>query len=342
MTVTAEAKIVQVLGEAHASEKAWSQILAGHIAMTPTGSYRDILERQRNEADRHAQRVQQRLSALGDRRGLLGTGIGVVTALFGQAVGASKVPFDLLLGGCNGEEKMLNNAKDETAALQHAIVSYRALVHLTEAVGDTTTGQLADSILTDKEKGLHNLEGAIDGLVDSVIRSDIRGKKTYDPSTTGAAQAGRRLVDDVDEVAETVGDKVRTQAKQARKIPGVARAEGEIKGAVADVGDLRIANYDELTAEDINRQLGPLSQIDLAKIDAYERKNDNRSTVTGRITSLRGDEPWPGYDEQTVVEIRKLLDVANDDLARKVSDYERRHKDRQGVLDATESALASS
>src|SRR3712207_8253815 len=40
-----------------------------------------------------------------------------------------------------------------------------------------------------------------------------------------------------------------------------------------------------------------LSQVDLAKVDAYERKNQNRTTILNRISSLRGDEPWAGYDE---------------------------------------------
>ena len=61
---------------------------------------------------------------------------------------------------------------------------------------------------------------------------------------------------------------------------------------------------DELTAEDIIGKLAAISQIELAKVAAYERKNDNRSTVLTRISALQGDEPWPGYDELTVDEIR--------------------------------------
>lgn len=136
------------------------------------------------------------------------------------------------------------------------------------------------------------------------------------------------------------GQEVRTQARQARKVPGVTHVEGQLKGVVADAGDLPIANYDELAAEDVIRQLGSLSQIDLAKVDAYERRHDDRSTVRNRISSLRGDEPWPGYDDQTVVEIRKRMSGADDPLARQVSTYEARHKDRRGVLDVAEATLS--
>jgi hypothetical protein len=56
---------------------------------------------------------------------------------------------------------------------------------------------------------------------------------------------------------------------------------------------------DDLTAEEVTGKLGDLSQIDLAKVDCYECKNQNRTTVLSRITSLRGNEPWPRYDELT-------------------------------------------
>jgi len=47
-------------------------------------------------------------------------------------------------------------------------------------------------------------------------------------------------------------------------------------------------------------------------------------------------EPWPGYDEQTVAEIRsEASDLGPTALAR-VRDYEREHKDRKGVLAAVD------
>lgn len=85
------------------------------------------------------------------------------------------------------------------------------------------------------------------------------------------------------------GDEVRVE--RARKVPGVAAAEGQLKGAVADQDDLAIARYDDLTAEEIIAKLSGVSQIDLAKIDSYERRHQDRSTIRGRVSSLRGDEP---------------------------------------------------
>ena len=170
----------------------------------------------------------------------------------------------------------------------------------------------------------------------------------------------QRVADQVGESAKYVTDQVTQSAKQvgdagtgvaslaadraavatSEAIKTVADRATEIVDKVGDHldNDLPINDYDELTAAEITRRLGSLSQVDLAKVDAYERKNANRSTVTDRIASLRTEEPWPGYDEQTVVEIRETLAAGDQALARKVHDYERRHKERQGVLDATGTA----
>jgi hypothetical protein len=124
-------------------------------------------------------------------------------------------------------------------------------------------------------------------------------------------------------------------------VPGAARAEGQAKGAVASEEDLAIARYDELTVEEIIIRLPELSQVDLGKVDSYERRHDNRSTVRDRIATLRADEPWPGYDEQTVADIRTAIGGADDERAKQVRAYERAHKNRAGVLEATERELTS-
>ena len=60
------------------------------------------------------------------------------------------------------------------------------------------------------------------------------------------------------------------------------------------------------------RSFPSFSQIDLAKVNAYERKNQNRSTVTSSGTALQASEPWPGYDELAVDEIRAVLSEGDD------------------------------
>jgi len=128
----------------------------------------------------------------------------------------------------------------------------------------------------------------------------------------------------------------------ARKIPGVAAAEGAIAGAMATEEDLPIAGYDDQTADDIASRLKGFSQRELRTIDAYERKRGNRATITDRIAKLLGEQPWAGYDEQDVDAVAAKLHSVDSDTAKQVKRYERDHKDRAGVIQAANQRLARS
>jgi hypothetical protein len=107
-----------------------------------------------------------------------------------------------------------------------------------------------------------------------------------------------------------------------------------VTGAVATEQDLPMADYDRQTAQDIAAKLNGFSQRELRMIGAYEAKRENRATITDRIAKLTGDEPWSGYDEQSVDAITAALTDADRETARPVLAYERDHKDRSGVIDA--------
>jgi hypothetical protein len=130
-----------------------------------------------------------------------------------------------------------------------------------------------------------------------------------------------------------------TFADKARRLPGVAKVEGAVNGAIAGAEDLPIADYDKLPAADIASKLKGFSQRDLRMIDAYERKRQNRATITDRIESLSGDEPWSGYDESSVDGVTKALREADAATARAARTYEREHKDRSGVVEAADRRL---
>ena len=216
-----------------------------------------------------------------------------------------------------------------------------AIERLAEQVGDAETAKLAASIRTDEERMLQRVLKEIPKLTTAVVRADVSGKSSYDVRTTGAADAVREAGNAARETTRKAVDTAKRTSRQARKVPGVAQAEGQIKGAVASEEDLPIARYDELTAEEITSKLTGLSQIDLAKVDSYERKNQDRTTILSRVTSLRGDEPWPGYDELTAAEVSATLSEGDDELAQKVRSYERAHKNRVSVMKATERELAN-
>ncbi len=318
-------KVVQYLGEAQASELALVRVLQAQIAMTPRGTYRTALEQHLAQTRDHAARVADRRRSLGQGGNPLTAVVGAVESVVGQVLALGKTPFDLMRGS-GGEEKVLKNAKDAASSEALEIATYTAIERLAGAVGDEQTAKLAASILADEQKMLERVLTEIPKLTDAVVRAEVKGDPSFDVATTGAADAVRSA---------------KRTARQARKVPGVAQVEGQIKGAVASEGDLAIARYDKLTAEEIIGRLSELSQIDLAKIDSYERKNQNRATVLGRITTLRGNEPWAGYDDLTAAEVQSVLSEGDDDRAGSVRTYERAHKNRAGVLKATERETAA-
>jgi len=330
-----EQKIVQYLNEAHASELGLVNVLRSQIAMTPRGSYRDGLERHLEETRGHAERVQRRLAELGQGGNPWQVVLGFTESLVSQTLALGKTPFDLLRGS-GGEEKVLKNAKDAVSTEALEIATYTALERLAERVGDTQTAKLAASIRGDEQRMLDRVMREIPKLTDAVIGADVEGNGSYDVTKTGAADAARKAAGEVKQTARQAKTKSKRTARQARKVPGVAQAEGQVKGAVASERDLAIPRFDSLTAEEINEKLSAHSQIDLAKIDSYERKHQNRSTVLSRITTLRGTEPWPGYDELTAAEIQAVLGEGDEQRVKDVARYERTHKNRAGVLNAAE------
>jgi ferritin-like metal-binding protein YciE len=325
---TSDQKVMQYLDEAHAMELALVSVLQSQIAMAPRGSYREALERHLDDTRDHAARVASRLEELGRHGNPLMAALGVVETVMGQALALGKVPLDLVRGS-GGEEKVLKNAKDACATEALEIATYTALERLARSVADQETARLAESIRADEERMLARVLREIPQLTEAVVGADVRGEQTYSVTNTGAADAVREA-----------GTRAKRTARQARKVPGVARAEGQVKGAVASEQDLAIGRYDALTAEEVIGRLAELSQVDLAKVAAYERKHQKRSTVLGRVDSLQATEPWPGYDELTADEVRAVLAEGDDDRAKEVRAYERAHKNRAGVMKAAERQAA--
>src|SRR5215204_4282632 len=97
-----------------------------------------------------------------------------------------------------------------------------------------------------------------------------------------------------------------------------------------------IANYDDQTADQVTQRLRTLSQADLAKLEAYERDGQARSTVLDAIASLREREPWSGYDDMEVEEVNAALREGDGEAAGRVLEYERRHKGRSTVIEYAE------
>jgi len=332
---TSQQKVVQYLSEARGSEAALVRTLQSQISMTPRGSYRSALETHLEQTRKHAARVGDRVQQLGEGSNPLMAVVGVWEDLLGQGWALSKTPFDLLRGS-SGEEKVLKNAKDACATEALEIATYTAIERLARHVGDDETAELAASIREDEEKMLARILRELPKLTDAVAGAEIEGNPSFDVRTTGAGEAVADAANAAKRTARKTTAATKRTARNARRVPGVAQAEGQVKGAVASADDLAIAGYDSLTAEEITDKLPGLSQIDLAKVDSYERRHQDRSTISGRVSSLRGSEPWPGYDELTVAEVQAVLAEGDDERVAKTRTYERAHKNRAGVMKAAE------
>ncbi len=347
-----EDMIIQYLNEAHATELALVSTLRAHIAMTPQGSYRTLLDEHLDVTRRQADRLERRLAELGVGKSLIQSGVGAFQSLLGQVLALGKGPIDLLRGG-GGEEKLLKNAKDECATEALEIATYDALEQVAIELADELTAEIAADHRTEEEEMLAGLREEIPRLARDAVAAEVYGRRAYDRSEVGAVHAAEEAAKAASRGASAVAggaveqaDKatrgVTDTAKEARRVPGVEAAEGEARGAVASEADLPIADYDSLKAGEIVEELPRLSQVELAQVDAYERRHGNRKTILSKISSLQGDAPWAGYDEQTAEEIESRVRDADDDEARKVRDYESRHKARKGVLEAAERAVAAS
>ena len=186
-----EQKVVQYLGEAHASEVGLVSVLRSQIAMTPRGSYRDGLEKHLDETRGHARRIQERLGELEQGRNPVQVFVGFAETLISQSLALSKTPFDLLRGS-GGEEKVLKNAKDACATEALEIATYTALERLATSVGDEQTAKLAASIRGDEERMLERIMREIPKLTDAVVGAEVEGEPSYDITKTGAADADAR------------------------------------------------------------------------------------------------------------------------------------------------------
>ena len=192
MATTGTEKVTQYLAEAHATELALVRTLQAHIGVTPQGEYRKLLERHLRETQSQAERIEKRLSDLGEGRGILEAGVDAVQGVVGQVLSLSKGPLDLVRGE-SGEEKLLKNAKDECATEALEIATYDALEALARQVGDEKTADLAVRHREQEERMLAELRKLIPALTEAAARAEVT-EPTYDVTTTGAADAARGAV----------------------------------------------------------------------------------------------------------------------------------------------------
>ncbi len=109
--------------------------------------------------------------------------------------------------------------------------------------------------------------------------------------------------------------------------------------SVSDEKELPVARYDRLNERDVLSELPGLTQVELARIEAFERSHRDRPAVLDKLRYLRQAEPLPGYDSLGPAGIAQELATAELSAVKAVREYERKGKNRAAVLTEVVRAL---
>ena len=166
-----DAKIVQYLNDAYATERRLEIALQAHIAMTPRADYKKRLREHLKETKAHARLVARRIKALGGEAETVSLpgpeavvkGATGAKAAVQRAAAVVQGPLHAVRG-TGQQERMLKNARTEYQDEAEEIATYRAIEALAKAVGDKETAKLARDIGREEKKMADFLVGIIDQL----------------------------------------------------------------------------------------------------------------------------------------------------------------------------------
>jgi ferritin-like metal-binding protein YciE len=244
--------VERYLAEAHATETALITTLQAHIAMTPGGSYKQLLERHLSETRRQAGTIERRLAALGAGSSPVTAAIGLVETVIGQALALGKGPIDLLRGGSR-EEKLLKNAKDECATEALEIATYDALEVVARAAGDEETVAIARRHRAEEERMLAGLREEIPRLA-AAVTGEQPGPAEPAPATNGRASRDDDPLPGYDTLS--AGQVIaRLPDLSAERLRAVAEREraGRARSTVLARVDLLLQQADGSAARDLGR-----------------------------------------------------------------------------------------
>src|SRR5512133_2986828 len=175
-----DAKIVQYLNDAYATERRLEIALQAHIAMTPRADYKKRLRDHRKETKAHARLVARRIKALGGEAETVS--LPGPDAVVKGATGAKAAVQRAAAGaqgpvhagrGTGAQERMLKNARTEYQDEAEEIATYRAIEAVAKAVGDKETAKLARDIGREEKKMADFLVGVIDQLAVDVVHDEV-------------------------------------------------------------------------------------------------------------------------------------------------------------------------
>jgi ferritin-like metal-binding protein YciE len=223
-----DAKIVQYLNDAYATERRLEIALQAHIAMTPRADYKKRLRDHLKETKAHARLVARRIKALGgeaETMSLPGPDAVVKGATGAKAAvqrAAAVVQGPLhAVRGTGQQERMLKNARTEYQDEAEEIATYRVIEALAKAVGDKETAKLARDIGREEKRMADFLAGLLDQLALDVVHDEIP------VAEIGGAPAARRTASGTrttTRAAKSTGSRAKASGSRAKTTSGRSRA----------------------------------------------------------------------------------------------------------------------
>jgi ferritin-like metal-binding protein YciE len=141
-----EQQVVKHVDEALAMEQNVLRMLDGMIATTSDRSIKKTLEQHKRETQQHADRMQQRLDALGESPSTVREVTGIAGALMKSVVDMVR------------SEKAGRNARDGYATEAMEIASYQLLERIAREAGDEETAEAARLNRLDEENMARQIE----------------------------------------------------------------------------------------------------------------------------------------------------------------------------------------
>jgi ferritin-like metal-binding protein YciE len=223
-----DAKVVQYLNDAYATERRLEIALQAHIAMTPRADYKKRLREHLKETKAHARLVARRIKALGGEAETVSLpgpeavvkGATGAKAAVQRAAAVVQGPLHAVRG-TGQQERMLKNARTEYQDEAEEIATYRVIEALAKAVGDKETAKLARDIGREEKRMADFLAGLLDQLALDVVHDEIP------VAEIGGAPAARRTASGTrttTRAAKSTGSRAKASGSRAKTTSGRSRA----------------------------------------------------------------------------------------------------------------------
>ncbi|MEV5012060.1 hypothetical protein, partial [Streptomyces sp. NPDC055692] len=317
-------------------------------ALTPPGTDRQRLESQASEAQYHVGRVEARMREVRPPRGLLSGADQLMWMVTRGAVRASVLPLQVGVSAVTeivrgerpaDERRLLRAAEDEYTAAARALATCQAGKDIAERLNDQESAELLAMLRRQDEVLLETSEENLARRARAVAAAAegphlARGEAAEGGSLLQAIT--RQVRAPFQRVTGRVGG---PGGGAGREVPAATRVAEKVQGAMARGEALPVPGYSRLGVTEIQQRLRGLSQTELTVIEGYERAHAGRRGVLNAIGHLRQAEPWAGYEAMDPERIKMHLHDVPDRTARQVLEYERRHRQRDTLINAAEAVL---